>query len=154
MIKPGAPAPSFRLPDQDGKHVSLADLTGRRTVLAFYPLDFSPACTDQLSAYEERLDEIEEKGASLYGISVDSAFTHNAFRQHLGVRIPLLSDFNPKGEVSSAYGVYLERRGHSERALVLIGPDLVVEWAYRPPSPLEIPGAELIVEALDAHRTA
>jgi peroxiredoxin len=154
MIEPGSPAPSFNLPDQDGRHVSLAKLEGRRTVLAFYPLDFSPVCTDQLSAYEERLDEIEQRGAKLYGVSVDSAFTHNAFRRHLGVRIPLLSDFNPKGEVSSAYGVYLERRGHSERALVLIGPDLTVEWAYRPPSPLEMPSADLIVDALDARRTA
>ncbi len=152
MIGPGSPAPSFKLPDQDGKHVSLSDLEGKRTVLAFYPLDFSPACTDQLTSYEERLDEIEQRGAQLYGVSVDSAFTHNAFRRHLGVRIPLLSDFNPKGEVASAYGVYLERRGHSERALVLIGPDLVVEWAYRPPSPLEIPSADLIVEALDGRR--
>jgi peroxiredoxin len=149
MIEPGSPAPRFTLPDQDGKQVSLEGFEGRRTVLAFYPLDFSPGCTDQLCSYDARLEEIEQGGAALYGISVDSAFTHNAFRRHLGVRIPLLSDFNPKGHVSGAYGVYLERRGHSERALVLIGPDLTVEWAHRPPSPLEIPSVDLLVEALD-----
>ncbi len=149
MIQAGAVAPDFTLPDQDGDEVSLQDLAGQISVLAFYPLDFSPVCTDQLNVYQEVLPELEAKGAKLYGISVDSAFAHKAFQQQMGVSIPLLADFHPKGEVSKAYGVYVEERGHNQRALVMIGPELDVVWAHASPSPLEIPGANLIFDALE-----
>lgn len=150
MIEPGSPAPHFTLSDQDGREISLEDLRGQTSVLAFYPLDFSPTCTDQLNVYEEVRGELEQRGARLYGISVDSAFAHKAFREHLGITIPLLSDFQPRGEVARAYGAFIEERGHNERALVMIGPDLTVRWSHRSPSPLEIPGANLIFDALDA----
>src|SRR3954468_14815727 len=55
MIEPGSAAPDFALPDQDGNIVTLASLAGRTSVLAFYPLDFSPVCTDQLNIYQEVL---------------------------------------------------------------------------------------------------
>ena len=152
MIEPGSAAPGFTLPDQDGQQVSLEDLRGRSTVLAFYPMDFSPICTDQLNVYQEVLADLHGLGAALYGISVDSAFAHKAFQDHLGITIPLLADFHPKGEVARRYGVYIEERGHSQRALVLIGPDLQVKWSYLSPSPLEVPGANLIFDALGAHQ--
>jgi peroxiredoxin (alkyl hydroperoxide reductase subunit C) len=114
-------------------------------------MDWSPVCTDQLNVYQEVLGELEEKGAKLYGISVDSAFSHKAFQQHLGIEIPLLADFHPKGEVSQAYGVYIDERGHNQRALVMIGPDGDVVWSHQSPTPLEIPGANLIFDALDQH---
>jgi peroxiredoxin (alkyl hydroperoxide reductase subunit C) len=150
MIQAGAKAPDFSLPDQDGNDVSLSDFAGGKLVLAFYPGDFSPVCTDQLSIYQEVLGEIEERGASLVGISVDSAFCHAAFREKLGLTMPLLADFHPKGEVCRAYGALIEERGHSNRSLVLIGPDGVVLWSHAPPTPLEIPGANLIFDALAA----
>jgi len=150
VIAPGSPAPHFTLSDQDGNEVSLEDLRGKTTVLAFYPLDFSPMCTDQLNVYQEVLGDLEQQGAGLYGISVDSAFAHKAFRERLGITFPLLADFNPKGEVARRYGVYTEERGHSRRALVMIGPDLEVNWSHEAPSPLEIPGANLIFDALAA----
>ena len=149
MIGPGSEAPGFTLPDQDGNELSLEDRRGKTTVLAFYPLDFSPICTDQLNVYQEVLGELEDHGAQLYGVSVDSAFAHKAFQEQLGITIPLLADFNPKGEVARRYGVYLEERGHSQRALVIIGPDLRVVWSHRSESPLEIPGANLIFDALE-----
>jgi peroxiredoxin len=96
MIQPGTAAPDFELPDQDGNVVKLEDLRGQTTVLVFYPLDFSPVCTDQLNVYHEVLGEIEAQGARLLGVSVDSAFAHKAFQQQLGISIPLLSDFHPK----------------------------------------------------------
>ncbi len=148
MIEPGTAAPCFNLPDQDGNVVSLADLRGSRVVLVFYPSDFSPVCTDQLSVYQKSLADLEAAGARLYGLSVDSAYCHKAFRDQLGVTIPLLSDFNPKGAVARAYGVYVDDYGVSARALVMIGPDGTVEWAHRSPSPLEVPAVELIHEAL------
>ena len=152
MLEPGQPAPDFTLPDQDGHKVSLEDLRGQRTVLVFYPLDFSPVCTDQLNVYNEVLADLEAAGVQLYGVSVDSSYAHNAFQRELGIRIPLLADFHPKGALASAYGFYDEKWGSSARALVMIGPDLTVEWVHRSPSALEIPGANLIFDAL-AQRT-
>ena len=108
MIEAGSKAPDFSLPDHDGSQVSLADFAGRRLVLVFYPLDFSPVCSDQLSLYQEVLGEIEAQGASLVGISVDSTFCHHAFRKHRNLTMTLLADFNPKGEVSRAYGAWIE----------------------------------------------
>jgi peroxiredoxin (alkyl hydroperoxide reductase subunit C) len=150
MIEPGSSAPDFALPDQDGNIVKLEDLRGQTTVLVFYPLDWSPVCTDQLNVYQEVVADLEAAGTKLYGVSVDSAFSHKAFQESLGLSIPLLADFHPKGEVSRAYGVYIEERGHNQRALVMIGPDLEVKWAHRSSSPLEIPGANLIFDALAA----
>jgi peroxiredoxin len=154
MIEAGAPAPDFSLPDQDGNEVSLADLRGQTVVLAFYPLDFSPVCTDQLNVYQEVLGELEARGVKLLGLSVDSSFAHKAFQRHLGIEFPLLADFHPKGEVARAYGVYVEERGHTERALVMIGPDGTVQWSHKSPTPLEIPGANLIFDALDQRAPA
>jgi peroxiredoxin len=150
MIEPGQPAPDFTLRDQDGSEVSLEDLRGKRTVLVFYPADFSPVCTDQLNVYQEVLPDLEQKDVQLYGVSVDGAFCHNAFQKHLGITIPLLADFHPKGAVAEAYGVFAESHGVAKRALVMIGPDLTVEWAYKSPSPLEIPGANLIFDAVES----
>ena len=154
MIEPGTPAPDFSLANQDGEIVKLEDLRGQTTVLVFYPLDFSPVCTDQLNVYQEVLPELEARGVKLYGVSVDSAFCHNAFQKHLGTTIPLLADFHPKGEMSARYGVYNEERGSTYRALVMIDPDGIVRWSYRSPSALDIPGANLIFDALDEQRTA
>jgi peroxiredoxin len=148
MIEPGTSAPDFALPDQDGNIVKLEDLRGQTSVLVFYPLDWSSVCTDQLNVYQEVLADLEAEGARLYGVSVDSAFSHKAFQDSLGIKFPLLADFHPKGEVARAYGVFIEERGHSQRALVMIGPDLTVKWSHQSPSPLEIPGANLIFDAL------
>jgi len=149
VIEPGTKAPDFSLPDQDGNEVSLSDFAGQKLVLCFYPLDFSPVCTDQLSLYQEVLEELESKGAKLVGISVDSAYCHAAFRKQLNLTMPLLADFNPKGKVSQAYGAWIEGAGISNRALVLIE-DGEVKWSYAAPNPGEIPGANLIFDALSA----
>jgi peroxiredoxin len=152
VIAAGEPAPDFTLPDQDGEPVSLADFRGRTVVLAFYPSDFSPVCTDQLSVYQEVLGELEAREVQLIGISVDGVHCHSAFRSHLNLTLPLLADFHPKGEVARAYGVWSEEYGVSSRALVMVGPDGTVQWTHLSP-PLEVPGANLIFDALD-QRTA
>ena len=153
MIEPGSAAPEFTLPDQDGNRVSLSDHRGRTVVLVFYPADFSRVCTDQLSVYQEVLPQLEEAGAELVGISVDGAFCHKAFQEHQGLTIPLLADFHPKGEVAKAYGVWSDKHGVAGRALVMVGPDAVVQWAYLSP-PLEVPGANLIFDALEQRTPA
>jgi peroxiredoxin len=149
VIEAGSKAPHFSLPDQDGNQVSLSDFAGRKLVLAFYPLDFSPVCSDQLSLYQEVLAEIEAQGATLIGISVDSSYAHHAFRKDRGLSMTLLSDFHPKGEVSKAYGSWIEGAGISNRTLVLVE-DGEVKWSYAAPNPGEIPGANLIFDALAA----
>jgi peroxiredoxin len=153
MIEPGSPAPDFTLPDQDGNKVSLADFRGRTVVLVFYPADFSPVCTDQLSIYQEVLPQLNEHGVTLLGISVDGAFCHKAFREHMNATIPLLADFHPKGEVAKAYGVWSEQHGVASRSLVMVDPDGVVQWSYSSP-PLEVPGANLIFDALEQRSPA
>jgi len=150
MIQAGTIAPGFSLPDQDGNEVSLADYAGGKLVLVFYPLDFSPVCTDQLSLYQEVLDEIQAHGASLAGISVDSSYCHHAFREQLNLTMPLLADFNPKGEVCRAYGAWIDQVDHGNRSLVLIDEEGTVRWSHASPTPLEIPGANLIFDALAA----
>lgn len=148
MIEAGTRAPAFTLPDHEGSEVSLSDFRGGKVILAFYPADFSPVCTDQLSLYQEVLGEIEDAGAQLLGVSVDSSFCHAAFREARGLTFPLLSDFHPKGEVASRYGAYITERGHSNRSLVLVDEAGTVAWSHVSPSPLEIPGANLIFDAL------
>jgi peroxiredoxin len=148
MIPVGEQAPNFTLRDQDGEKVSLADYRGRKVLLVFYPGDFSPVCGDQLSIYQEVKAEIEEKGVELLGISVDSFFAHKAFQEKLGIDTRLLSDFEPKGEVARAYDSYVEKMGFANRTLVLVDEDGTVAWTHEADTPGEIPGANLIFDAL------
>src|SRR3954447_840397 len=104
MIAAGEPAPGFTLRNQDGEKVSLADFRGGKVLLVFYPMDFSPVCSDQLSIYQEVKPEIEAKGVTMLGVSIDHSYAHKAFQEKLGVDTTLLSDFEPKGEVARAYG--------------------------------------------------
>jgi peroxiredoxin (alkyl hydroperoxide reductase subunit C) len=148
VIEAGTPAPEFELRREDSSPFTRADLRGTTTVLVFYPFAFSPVCTDQLSLYQEVLEEIEGRGAGIYGVSCDATYSQKAFREQLGVTIEQLSDFEPKGEACRAFGVY-HPKGFPQRALVVIGPDAVVRWSYET-SPSELPGANLIFDGLAA----
>lgn len=143
----GEPAPEFTLRREDGEPFTRADLEGRTTVLVFYPFAFSPVCTDQLNLYDELLEEFAGRGATLYGVSCDASWSQKAFREKLGVSIEQLSDFEPKGAVCRAFGVYHEG-GFPQRALFVIDPDARIRWSYQAPSPGELPGANLIFDAL------
>jgi len=149
VIRPGTPAPQFALRRADGSEFTRADLEGATTVLVFYPFAFSPVCTDQLTLYEEILEEFRGYGATLYGVSCDAIWSQSAFRQQLGVTIEQLSDFEPKGAACRAFGVY-HPGGFAQRALVIVGPDAVVKWSYQTPSPGDLPGANLIFDGLSA----
>lgn len=148
MIEPGTKAPDFKLYSNAFEEVSLSDFAGRKVMLVFYPAAFSDVCTDQLSVYQEVLGEIERKGAQLLGVSVDSAESLRAFAEQLGLGFPLLADFHPKGEMSAAYGAYLDNIGIDNRSLVLIDEEGVVQWVNESPSLNDIPGANLIFDAL------
>jgi peroxiredoxin len=150
VIEPGTKAPDFTLYSDAAEEVSLSDFAGRKVMLVFYPADFSDVCSDQLSVYQEVLGEIEEKGVQLLGVSVDSAEAHRAFREKLGLGFPLLADFHPKGEMSSAYGAYLESIGINNRSLVLIDEEGVVRWVFEAPTLNDIPGANRIFDGIEA----
>ena len=147
MISAGGLAPEFTLKREDGSDFTQSDLEGQTTVLVFYPFAFSPVCTDQLNLYEEVLDELKARGATMYGVSCDATYSQTAFREKLGVTIEQLSDFEPKGETCRAFDAY-HSGGFPQRALAIIGPDRVVTWSYQAPSPGDLPGANLIFDAL------
>ena len=147
MIEAGSPAPDFTLKRADRSDFTRADLQGKTSVLVFYPFAFSPVCTDQFNLYEEVLDEFRARGATLYGVSCDSTHAQTAFAEKVGVTIEQLSDFEPKGEACRAFGAY-HPGGFSQRALVITGPDAVVQWSYQAASPGDLPGANLIFDAL------
>jgi peroxiredoxin len=149
VLQAGDPAPEFTLRREDGTEFTRADLEGSTTVLVFYPFAFSPVCTDQLNLYDEVLDDLVTRGATLYGVSCDAHYSQRAFRERLGIRIEQLSDFEPKGEATRAFGVY-HPGGFPQRALVIVGPDAVVRWSYEADSPSELPGANLIFDGLGA----
>jgi len=148
-ISAGGPAPEFSLARDEGGDFTREDLLGSTTVLVFYPFAFSEVCTTQLGLYDDLRDEFAARGATLYAVSCDAVPSQRAFREQLGVEIEQLSDFEPKGAACRAFGV-LHPGGFPQRALVLVGPDGVVEWSYEAPSPGDLPGANLIFDALDA----
>ncbi len=149
VVAPGTPVPEFRLRREDGRRFTQDDVAGQTAVFVFYPFAFSPVCTDQLNLYEEVLDEFAAQGATLYGVSCDSVWALRAFKERLGVSIEQLSDFEPKGATCRAFGVYHEKGGMPQRALVMLE-DGVVRWSYEAPNPGELPGANLIFDALAA----
>jgi len=149
ILPPGTPAPDFTLRVTPNEKLSLSDLRGKPVILAFYPADWSPVCGDQMGLYNEVLPEFQKHEAALLGVSVDGAWCHAAFSQARGYRFPLLADFEPKGEVARAYGVYRSEGGVSERALFVIDKDGVIAWSYCSPIAVN-PGADGILDALES----
>jgi peroxiredoxin (alkyl hydroperoxide reductase subunit C) len=149
IIARGTPVPEFVLRREDGSAFTQDDLRGRTSVLVFYPFAFSAVCTDQLQVYEEALPELRERGVTLYGVSTDAPDSQRAFREQLGVSIEQLSDFEPKGETARKFGAYFAPGGMTNRALVLVGPDGTVRWSHLAANPGELPGVNLIFDALD-----
>jgi peroxiredoxin len=148
-LAPGTEALDFALQSTPDQSVSLSDFRGRPVILAFYPEDWSPVCSDQMALYQEVMPEFQRFDAQLMGISVDGAWCHLAFAKDRNLHFPLLSDFEPKGEVSRAYGVYRAGDGTSERALFVIDSEGVVRWSYVSPVGVN-PGADGILRALDS----
>jgi len=144
----GEEAPDFQLPSTRGEPIVLSDLRGEPVILAFYPADWSPTCGEQMVLYNEVLPMFEEYGANLLGISVDGMWSHREYAQQRNLQFPLLSDFEPKGEVARKFGVYDEDQGRSERALFVIDSEGIIRWMYVSP-PNVNPGADGILRALE-----
>ncbi|MBV9484794.1 MAG: redoxin domain-containing protein [Frankiaceae bacterium] len=145
----GAHAPDFSLPSTPDQKVALSDFRGQPLVLAFYPADWSPVCGDEMVLFQEVFPEIRRYNAELLGISVDGVWSHLAFAKDRKLTYPLLADFEPKGEVSRAYGAYREAEGTSARALFVIDRGGVVDWSYLSPVGVN-PGADGVLRALES----
>jgi peroxiredoxin len=150
-LAPGTAGPDFTLRSTHGQTISLSDFRGRPVVLVFYPEDWSPVCSDQLGLYQMLLPEFARFDAQLLGISVDGVWCHLAFARDRNLDFPLLADFEPKGEVARAYGVYRAQHGTSERALFVIDGEGIVRWSYVSPTGVN-PGADGILHALEQLR--
>lgn len=144
----GTQAPDFTLKTGDGEDVTLSALRGTPVVLAFYPLDWSGGCTKQMQDYSANIEQFKETGAQVFGISVDSVFSHRAWAAHLGITFPLLADFHPKGAVAQKYGVYNDERGNSRRVTFLIDEQGTIRDVIPAPAGGDIPEAGMVCEAL------
>ena len=148
ILSPGTVAPNFTLRVTPDQNLSLQDLRGKAVILAFYPADWSPVCGDQTALYNQVLPMFHKANAELLGISVDGVWCHKAYAEDRKLHFPLLSDFEPKGDVASQYGAYREREGVCERALFVLDKNGVVFWSYLSPIAVN-PGADGILDALD-----
>ena len=148
MLEKGSKAPDFELNATPDQKIKLKDFKGKNVILAFYPADWSPVCSDQMALYNEMLKYFSKYDAQILGISVDSVWCHLAFSGDRKLHFPLLADFEPKGEVSRAYGVYDEETGESKRALFVIDKEGEIAWSYLSPTAVN-PGADGILDALE-----
>ncbi len=148
ILSKGNIAPGFELYSAADKKFNLNDLKGKRIILAFYPADWSPVCSDQMALYNETLKLFRKFNAEIIGISVDSKWCHMAFTENRNLHFPLLADFEPKGAVSRLYGAYDETNGESKRALFVIDEQGIIQWSYLSPDDIN-PGADGILDALE-----
>ena len=148
MLQKGDTAPDFQLFATPDQRFALKELQGKNVILAFYPADWSPVCSDQMALYNEMLKYFSKYDATILGISVDSKWSHLAFSQSRNLHFPLLADFEPKGGVSKLYGVYNEEEGECNRALFVINKEGKIAWSYLSPAAIN-PGADGILDALE-----
>ena len=127
-ISVGAAAPDFTLKDQSQKEVKLSDFKGKRVVIVFYPLDWSPICTNEHACFVNDLKNFEKLDAQVLGLSVDSVWSHKAFAEKMGIHYSLLADFQPRGAVADKFGVYLADKGITGRAIFIIDRDGKLAW--------------------------
>ena len=127
-IAVGQPAPEFTLKDQNQKEIKLSDYRGKNVVIVFYPLDWSPVCTNEHACFVNDLSQFEKLNAQVLGLSVDSSWSHKAFAEKMGVTYPLLADFHPRGAVADQFGVYHANKGITGRAIAIIDKAGKVAW--------------------------
>ena len=153
-ISVGQKAPDFALPNQDKKEVKLSEFAGKRNVvLVFYPLDWSPVCTNEHACLVNDMKAFETLDAEVLGVSVDSVWSHKAFADKMGIKYSLLADFHPKGAMSAKYGVYLGDKGITGRAIVIVGKDGKVAWLKNYDIPV-VPDVKEVAAALSQVKAA
>lgn len=147
-ISVGAAAPDFSLKDQNQKEVKLSDFKGKKNVvLIFYPLDWSPVCTNEHTCFVNDMKRFEQLEAQVLGVSVDSVWSHKAFAEKMHIQYPLLADFQPRGAVGDKFGVYLADKGITGRAIAIIDRQGKVAWVKNYDIPT-VPDVKEVSEAL------
>ena len=153
-INVGQPAPDFVLKDQNQKEVKLSDYLGKKNVvIVFYPLDWSPTCTKEHSCFVNDMKDFETLDAEVLGVSVDSAWSHKAYAEKMGIRYPLLADFQPRGEMAEKYGVFLPERGISGRSIFIVNKAGKIAWLKHYDIPL-VPDIKEVAGALSQVKAA
>lgn len=149
IIKKGEVAPDFCLEDQDGNEIKLSDLKGKKVLLSYHPLAWTSVCTDQMRSLEREYERIKEKGVDVVlGVSVDAQPSKSVWAKALAIEnVKLVADFEPKGEMSKAYGVYVDEMGASGRANILIDEDGKIAWS-KEYEISELPCIEEVIENL------
>ena len=128
-IAVGQAAPDFVLKNQSQKEVKLSDFAGKKNVvLVFYPLDWSPVCTNEHACFVNDMKDFAKLDAEVLGVSVDSVWSHKAYAEKMGIQYSLLADFQPRGAMAEKYGVFLPERGITGRAIVIINKAGKVAW--------------------------
>lgn len=148
MLNPGTVAPDFELYATPDQKLKLSELKGKKVVLVFYPADWSPVCSDELTIYNEAAKLFEKYNAQVVGISVDSKWSHTAFSEQHHYHFPLLADFEPKGKVARLYESYDAENGLCKRSIYLIDEEGKIVWNYLSPVGVN-PGIDGVLDALD-----
>jgi mycoredoxin-dependent peroxiredoxin len=147
-IAVGQVAPDFALKDQHQKEVKLSDFAGKRNVvLVFYPLDWSPVCTNEHACFVNDMKQFATLDAEVLGVSVDSVWSHKAFAEKMGISYSLLADFQPRGAMAEKYGVYLAERGITGRAIIIVNKAGKIAWAKNYDIPV-VPDVKEVAAAL------
>ena len=147
-IAVGAQAPDFTLMDQEKKEVKLSDFKGKKNVvLVWYPLDWSPTCTNEHACLVNDMKRFQQLDAQVLGISVDSLWSHRAWAEKMGIHYPLLADFHPRGAASDKFGVYLADKGITGRAIAIIDRSGKVAWFKNYDIPV-VPDIKEVADAL------
>lgn len=144
----GQTAPDFTLKDQSQKEVKLSDFAGKKNVvLIFYPLDWSPVCTNEHACFVNDMKRFDTLDAEVLGVSVDSVWSHKAYAEKMGIKYSLLADFQPRGAMSDKYGVFLADKGITGRAIFIINKHGKVAWAKNYDIPV-VPDIQEVAAAL------
>jgi len=153
-IAVGGKAPDFALQNQDKKEVKLSDFAGKKNVvLVWYPLDWSPVCTNEHACFVNDMKQFETLDAEVLGVSVDSVWSHKAFAEKMGIRYSLLADFQPRGAMSEKYGMYLADKGFTGRAIAIVNKDGKVAWLKQYDIPV-LPDVKEVAAALSRVKAA
>jgi len=125
----GQTAPDFSLKDQSQKDVKLSDFAGKKNVvLVFYPLDWSPTCTNEHVCFVNDMKSFETLDAEVLGVSVDSVWSHKAYAEKMGIHYSLLADFQPRGAMAEKYGVFMTDKGITSRSIVIVNKQGKIAW--------------------------
>ena len=120
-IKIGEKFVDFALKNHKDILISTTSLSGKKILLSFHPLAWTPVCSKQMQSLEENYAVFNNLNTVPLGLSVDSVPCKNAWAQNLGLeKLDLLADFWPHGEIASKLGIFIDKFGISERANIII----------------------------------